>query len=413
MHTIVISKDMLPAKDLPAYGNSKYNTPTIDNLKKTGTFFTNCISPCPSSAMTYSCIWVGRQPYDLASDTLEGQTDVCNHNSIFSKFEELGCVTHVVWDKYWTSKGRHHALPIYGKNTCFHNLDIYNEIGIHRVGANYNKRSFEKGTELPLKQIISSLNFIQNQSSETFTWLHCPHLLAGFDAIGSDISYFDEIISAVFELYDRPNIFLLSDHGHMDFSQGEILYGKTMHQNVLHVPLIAPPLDKEPTVVEQPFSTVRLTELIIDKKVVLDPFVYSVNQLPHQPNRVLSIRTGQYKYSYYKKYDAESLYDLTFDPLEQRNLLLENIYSRAKKRTLSMRQAIHYTKWEEAEAAYIKLKNARQEVWSDSGFFSNMMGLAKNTIRDGITNSFRDRFFPTQKSPGRWGSNAISPRFHF
>ncbi|MEE3235095.1 MAG: hypothetical protein VX294_13070 [Candidatus Latescibacterota bacterium] len=413
MHTIVISKDMLPAFDLPVYGNRSVKTPTIDQLAETGTVFANCVSPCPSSAMTYSCIWVGRQPYSLQSNALESQTDVYSPYSIFSRFEELGCSTHVVWDKYWTSKGRHHALPIYGKKTSFHNLDIYNEIGIHRLGADYKQRVFEIGTMPPLSQIISSLNAIQSYSSETFTWLHCPHLLAGFDSIGSDIGYFDEIISAILELYDRSNVFLLSDHGHMDFSQGEILYGKTMHQNVLHVPLITPRLDKVPNIVEQPFSTVRLTELIIDKKVVLDPLVYSINQLPHQPNRVLSIRTDRYKYCYYKKYNAESLHDLTFDPLEQRNLLLENVYSRAKKRTLSMRQAIDYQKWEEAESAYIKLKNAREEVWSDSGFLSNMHGLAKNTIRDGILNSFRDRFFPTRQTPGRWGSKAISPYFHF
>ena len=413
MHVIVISKDMLPARDLSVYGHAGHCTPSIDALAKSGTLFTECISPCPSSAMTYSCIWVGRQPYDLESDALESRSEVYHPDSIFARFEERGARTHVVWDKYWMTTGRHHALPIYGRETKFHNLDIYNEIGIHRQGAKSKPRIVEPGVPEPLAQIVATVKAIQREAESTFTWLHCPHILAGCDSIGSDIEYFDRVIGEVLSYYEREQVFLLSDHGHMDFQQGEILYGKTMHQNVLHVPMIAPIMEGVQQTVEQPFSAVRLTELILARKVVLDNVLFSVNQLPHQPNRVLTVRQGRFKYWYFKKYRAEALFDLGFDPLEERNLLMQEVYSRAKKRTINMAQAINYGGWEEAEQAYAALRQQRKRVWRDPGFWSNGYGLCKNLMRDGIWNSFRDRFFPPSRTQGRWGSEAVSQFFHF
>lgn len=413
MHVILISKDMLPARDLPIYGNDRFHTPAIDALADTGTLFKQCISPCPSSAMTYSCIWVGRQPYDLRVNELESNRDVYSPASIFARFEERGVQTHVVWDKYWTTKGRHHALPIYGRGTQFHNLDIYNEIGIHRQRSDPQLRRRELGVVPPLEQILATLNDIQVGHESTFTWLHCPHILAGCASIGSDLEYFDQIIGETKGLYARGNIFLLSDHGHMDFQHGEILYGKTMHQKVLHVPLITPRMEGVESIIDEPFSSIRLPELLLDRRVVLDPVIFSINQLPHQPNRILTVRSGRYKYLFYKKYQAEALFDLDFDPLEERNLLLEDVYSRAKKRTIAMTQAIHYSAWTEAEQAYARLRADRERVWYDPGFWNNSFGLCKNLVRDGLLNSVRDRFFPSTSSQGRWGSDAISQFFHF
>lgn len=408
MHTILISKDMLPARDLPVYGNRTRSTPHIDRLAAGGTVFGNCISPCPSSAMTYSCVIVGRQPYELLSDTLDSRREVHNEQSLFAALASRGFRTAVVWDQYWTLKGRHHALRIYDRNTVFHNLDIYHEIGIHRHGAKKAPRVPAASTPLPLEQILKALHQIRSQGEDTFTWLHCPHILAGHSAIGADLEYFDRIVGEIMQLYDREQIYLFSDHGHMDFHGGELLYGKTMNQQVLHVPLICPLLPEVGPVSGRVFSSVRLKELILEKRAVFDRFAFSINQLPHQPNRVLTIVEGNFKYWYFKKYRAEALYDLEFDPLEQRNLLLQEVYSRAKKRTIAMHQAIAYPDWSVAEQAYVRLRCERERVWRDPGLWANAVGLGKNLVRDGVWNSLRDRFFPRTRASGRWGSTAVS-----
>ncbi len=408
MHVILISKDMLPARDLPLYGNTRRSMPHLDRLAAGGTVFRNCVSPCPSSAMTYSCVMVGRQPYELRSENLDHHQDVHHEGSLFAAFAGRGFGTAVVWDKYWTLKGRHHALRIYDRDTVFHNLDIYHEIGIHRHGNPKAPRVPAASTPRPLEQIRETLNQVRSQGEDTFTWLHCPHILAGHSAIGADLAYFDEVVGLVLGMYDRQGIFLFSDHGHMDFHAGELLYGKTMHHQVLQVPLIAPRIPEVGPVCAQPFSTVRLKELVLDHQVVFDPFLYSMNQLPHQPNRVLTIVEGRYKYWYFKKYRAEALYDLSFDPLEQRNLLLEQVYSRAKKRSIAMHQAIAYGQWDEAGQAYTRLRQERERVWTDPGPWANAVGSAKNLVRDGIWNSLRDRFLPRTRSAGRWGSTAAS-----
>lgn len=413
MHVILVSKDMLPVGDLPIYGNRTHSTPHIDCLAAQGTVFKRCISPGSSSAMSYSCIMVGRQPYELRSDHLESQQDIHCEGSIFAAFARQGFKSAVVWDKYWTLKGRHHALKIYDRSTEFHSLDIYHEIGIHRQGRRASVRSQAPGTPSPLAQILACLSQIRHSSEDTFTWLHCPHVLAGHTSIGADIEYFDEIVGELVGIYGRENLYLTSDHGHMDFHHGEILYGKTMNQQVLQVPLICPPLPGVGPVVDRVFSSVRLKELILEKRVVFDPFIFSINQLPHQPNRVLTIVRDRFKYWYFKKYDAEALYDLEFDPLEQRNLLLEEVYSRAKKRTIAMHQAIAYSAWGEAEQAYGRLRQERERVWFDPGFWSNTYGLCKALLRDGIGVSLRDRFFPRTRMPGRWGSAAVSQYCHF
>lgn len=412
-HVILISKDMLPARDLPVYGGGRGQTPNLDRLAATGTVFRNAVSPCPSSAMTYSCVMVGRQPYELASDSLDSRQEVHNGASIFAAFAAQGYRTAVIWDKYWTLKGRHHALRIYDRDTVFHDLDIYHEIGIHRHGNRKPHRVPDPSTPEPLTQIREALQRVQGQRGDTFTWLHCPHILAGHSAIGADLGYFDRIVGEAMGLYDRNQIFFFSDHGHMDFHAGELLYGKTMNQHVLHVPMVAPFLPEVGPESVQVFSTVRLKELLLERRAVFDTFAYSMNQLPHQPNRVMTIVEGRFKYWYFKKYRAEALYDLSVDPLEQRNLLLMEVYSRAKKRTISMRQAVHYEHWDEAEGAYRRLRAERQRLWRDPGVWSNAYGLAKNLVRDGIWNSLRDRFFPRTHSAGHWGSTAVSQQCLF
>ena len=117
----------------------------------------------------------------------------------------------------------------------------------------------------PLELIEKTLDQILQHSENTFTWLHCPHLLAECDSIGSDIEYFDHIVGRVLVRYERSNVFLLSDHGHMDFLRGEILYGKTMNHRVLHVPLVCPLMEGIGPIFEKPFSSVRLPELILDR----------------------------------------------------------------------------------------------------------------------------------------------------
>lgn len=413
MHIILISKDMLPASDLPVYGNKSRVMPNLDRLAAGGTVFRNCISPCPSSAMTYSCVMMGRQPYELRPETMESQQEVHNDQSLFAALARRGFRTAVVWDKFWTLKGRHHALKIYDRATTFHNLDIYHEIGIHRQGRKGSFRTQAPGTPPSLAQILEVVEQIRRESSDTFIWLHCPHILAGHSSIGADLEYFDHILGQLMERYDRQHIYLFSDHGHMDFFGGEILYGKTMNQPVLHVPLIAPLLPAVGPVTDQVFSSVRLKELILESRAVFDSFAFSINQLPHQPNRVLTIVEGRFKYWFFKKYQAEALYDLEFDPLEQRNLLLEVVYSRAKKRTIAMHQAINYRAWEEAEQAYLRLRRERERVWYDPGLWVNAKGLGKNLIRDGIWNSLRDRFFPRTSASGRWGSTAASQQCLF
>lgn len=408
MHVILVSKDMLPARDLPVYGNRQRSMPHLGRLAAGGTVFGNCVSPCPSSAMTYSCVMVGRQPYELSAENLESQREVHHPASIFAAFAARGCHTAVVWDKYWTLKGRHHALRIYDRGTVFHDLDIYHEIGIHRHGQGKAPRVPSAAAPPPLEQIRQALQQVRQLGSDTFTWLHCPHILAGHSAIGADLEYFDEVLGLVLEQYDREGIFLFSDHGHMDFHAGELLYGKTMHHQVLQVPLITPRLADLGPVCHRPFSSMRLKELLLERRPVFDPFLYSVNQLPHQPNRVLTIVEGPFKYWYFKKYRAEALFDLEFDPREERNLLLEQVYSRAKKRSIAMHQAIAYGRWEEAGEAYRRLRGERQRVWAEPGFLTNAAGAAKNLVRDGVWNSLRDRFFPRTRQAGRWGSTAAS-----
>ena len=62
---LLLSKEIFRPNDyLSCYGSTLYHTPNIDKLAKKGTVFTNFYTAAPSSAMSFTSMFSGLNPFE-------------------------------------------------------------------------------------------------------------------------------------------------------------------------------------------------------------------------------------------------------------------------------------------------------------------------------------------------------------
>ena len=79
---------------------------------------------------------------------------------------------------------------------------------------------------------------ISESKSAIFLWIHLPHVLLGYNGYGSDIQLFDEFVGHVVDKFKDQEIYLTSDHGHMNLERGIPCYGSHVYQGNIKIPFI-------------------------------------------------------------------------------------------------------------------------------------------------------------------------------
>ena len=98
---LLISKDALRVDSLSCYGGTIWNTPNIDSLAKSGTIFRNYYTAAPASAMAYSCMFSGLNPYELERSKYTEVKPFDQCPTLFDIMNEKGYENHVIWDERW------------------------------------------------------------------------------------------------------------------------------------------------------------------------------------------------------------------------------------------------------------------------------------------------------------------------
>lgn len=160
------------------------------------------------------------------------------------------------------------------------------------------------------------------------------------DAYDEGIRFVDDQIGALFaelkrrDLYDRTLIIVTADHGEQFLEHGEIGHGTSLHDVLLHVPLIikfpCPGEYCEARTIEEQVQLVDLTPTILDVVgIEVAPAMAGRSLVrPLEGDRVLfaengeqaAVRTNQFKFIYDLEDSRAELYALHSDPGEQRNL---------------------------------------------------------------------------------------------
>jgi arylsulfatase A-like enzyme len=176
------------------------------------------------------------------------------------------------------------------------------------------------------------------------------HMIALYDG---EIRYVDSYIGMLLAKLEELNltnntlIILTADHGEEFLEHGSNMHGKTLYDEVIHVPLIIkyPPLIPAGRTISEVVSTISIMPTILDiLGIPLKEEVQGKSLLPLITGKgnydgrevysetemyipLKSVRTQEFKFIYNMETQEEELYNLKSDPGEQTNLIDQDIAS--------------------------------------------------------------------------------------
>lgn len=362
---LLISKEILRKDYLSCYGGENFPTPNIDRLAKQGTLFTNYYTAAPSTGMALTCMFSGLNAYEMDRKDYTEVKSFTQSPTLFSILQDKGYETHVIWAKYFENMAQRYS-KIFASETKVHNLP---GVATHILAVDKG-RSVTEEPQNPstiMKYYQETVKIMKNRKKPLFIWMHCPHVFNPRSCVGSDIDLFDNLVGQLMGVFDG-NIYLTADHGGMSGEKNIYGYGFHVYEGVANIPLITPNHTGR-KVINEPISSVQLKNIILDKKIYPQEFVYGDTQYYLQPNRKLMIRKGNYKYIYNKKSRSEELYDLQFDPNENVNLLRNLVREPDRKVNYHLNEVYYYPRWDAAEIAYQELKKEKDRIWRTGNKF--------------------------------------------
>lgn len=399
---LLLSKEIIrPFDYLSCYGSKLYNTPNIDMLAKNGTLFKNFYTAAPSSAMSFTSMFTGLNPFETKRKYYKNVKKFTQCETMSDKLESKGYDVHVMFGSKWF-KTSHKRSRVFSDKTIFHPLDgIHQQIGTHYTKGTKVKPNLDAN---PIEIIYKEVEKIFNKSNApVFIWLHCPHVFAGRTGYGSDIDLFDNLLGKLFDFFNKDEIYLTADHGHMNMDKGISIYGTHVYEGNVRIPLITPKINNK-DIIEEPVSNVQLINIIVDNILKSQKFVYSDNQYYLQRNRKLMIRKNEYKYIFNKRNKSEELYDLELDSNENVNLLQSSVFNFNREKNYFLEEVYYYPKWDLANSAYKELRDEKNRIWKNGKSYENFIFYLKEVKSKKFSNFYK--FFVNLKiKNGRWGSS--------
>lgn len=395
-------------KDLLGVYSGKDNTPNIAKVASEGTIFFNYYAGGGSTVMAFTTMFTGLNPYEVRDRAYYKEVKMFDQTeTMFQRFQRRHYNCHVIWPKHFDRYVEQY-LRIFNKEINIHSLfSVSKLIPTTKDWSSYEELEridgVSNGAVIYLNKIRDILNRAENP---VFMWVHLPHLLSPYESYEQDINEFDEFIGALWSEFDL-DIFITADHGQMCGEKGKHFYGSWTYEEIVNIPLITPRLSVGPRV-DTPVGANQLMEIILERKFEKREFVYSDTRYYKQPDRVLMIRSDNFKYIYNKKTDTEELYDLEFDPKENINLLIKYYYSPERYLYYPYEELFYYEFWEQAEEYYRKLREEKDRIWRIGSYFDNLIRkLYKLKTRFSLNSIKNRRKVKAQvggSGLGRWGA---------
>lgn len=366
MDTIVLlSKDCMSLESLPCYGGCKYwegKTPNIDELVNKGTVFRRHYTAAPSTSMSMSAMLTGYYPYQFEKRKQYSKVEPSDFPSIYDKLQKLGYECHVIWDYTWINMAWKFVREFGDENkTVFHNLDIAQAISSYKEGSVKLTRNDDllRHTVTQIYDTLEKIDFSKKQ----FIWIHLPHVLKGRRSYMDDMDVFDEIVGHVRKMVGDENLFITSDHGHMNMHKHKLGYGFDVYESVVRIPLIAPRIANQKSI-DYITSNIDLSQIILKRELPeKKSYVVTDTKYYAQPKRKIAIIGERFKYIYNAGTNVEELYDLEWDPNENYNILEELFYDIDRERWIYSIEQYFYPYYEQAIAEYKKLKEVKDKLW--------------------------------------------------
>lgn len=373
---LFITKDALNRSYLPTYGNKLWKTPNIDELAQKGTVFMAHHTGAPSTMMSNMCMFTSMNSYESELKEYNFSKIRYKGNTLWNDFEKKGYECHIIWDEAWDSQFRmRDRYFCYGENTQIHSIpNIRQGVGAHHKHEGFFVLDLSKFDKVAgvlnneIKKIISSA------TKPVFLWLHIPHVINGYTGFGSDIEAFDRIIGNCRTFFEDDSIFISADHGNMNAEKGKFSYGHDVYEPSALIPLITPRLNNT-AIVSQTTTNVDIKSIMLEGIIPNHKFIYCDSAFYMQPNRKIAIYYKNYKYIYNKATKTEELYDLSFDPREDCNLIDDYFFDPNRNDIAPIRELYYYPKWDELVNIRLILRKEKDRIWKTGTM--QQEGLAK------------------------------------
>ena len=352
----LLTKDCMAKEALPIYGNKIFNTPNIMELAKKGTVFNKHYTTAASTSMAMSSLLTGKYPYEFKNRKIYEPVDANEFKSVFDILQENGYICHLIWDETWMDMAWKYVREFGDDNkTIIHNLDIAQPAGSHKK-KDIDKKLTRNDTLLneTLDKIYKELENIDT-TNPTFIWMHLPHILKGRISYMDDMEDFDKIVGFIRKMYGDENIYITTDHGHMNMHKGLVGYGFHVYEPIVSIPLITPKIDNL-SEVEYMTNHLDLMDIILNNRINKRDYTIVDTAYYMQPHRKTAIIKERFKYIYNKEDNSEELYDLMYDPEENYNILKEVYYDTDRNSLVRYDELYYYPYKEEALKEYKELK---------------------------------------------------------
>lgn len=366
---------------LPVYQNKYWKTPNIDALAEKGTVFTKYYTAGGSTWMSISAMMAQKNPYEFESRKTYEKVALNEHPSLFDFFQSKGYECHIIWDIEWEDESDYYCAEFGNRDlTVSHSPVISQSCGSHaNINDEHNKRDDEKAanTVKQIKAAVDSIDFGKKQ----FVFMHLPHVLLGRRCYMDDMDLFDEIVGYVREKVSDENIYLTTDHGHMNLHKGITGYGFDVYEPIINIPLITPRIN-DCKVYDELVSAIDFGEIIINNTLPKRDFVLCDTAYYCQPYRKLAVVSNRFKYIFNRQDSSEELYDLSWDKDENYNILLNSYYEKNRGSNVFYDELYFYPYKEEALKELEKLRKIKEDIWREPGRFDDIYMKSRKKLRN-------------------------------
>jgi len=240
-NVLLITIDTIRPDRLSCYSTEYLKTPNIDALADRGVLFERAFAHTPITLPSHANILLGTTPLD------HGVHD----NAKFRIHEDFLTMAEYLKDKGYSTAAFIGAFSLDSRFGLNQGFDVYDE--------SYPAQSsvvFVPPERKAEDVINSALDWLDEQNSEWFTWIHLwdPHTLYQppepfatqyrDDPYSGEVAYVDSELKKIFDFLENENllettlIILTGDHGESLGEHGELSHTYFAYNSTLWVPLI-------------------------------------------------------------------------------------------------------------------------------------------------------------------------------
>ncbi len=284
LNVLLVTIDTIRPDRLSCYSTEYLKTPHIDSLAAKGAVFDRAFAHNPTTLPSHTNILLGTTPL------YHGVQD----NSKFRVSEDFLTLAEHLKSKEYSTAAFIGAFPLDSRFGLSQGFDVYDD--------SYPAQSYTAfaASERKAEQVIqSALNWLEEQDSKWFAWIHLwdPHTLYTppepfnsqykDDPYSGEVAYVDSELGKIFDylenndLTENTLIILTGDHGESLGEHGELTHTYFAYNSTLWVPLIIAGPGIEARRIDENVSHVDIFPSLCDILGIEKPsFLQGISLLP-------------------------------------------------------------------------------------------------------------------------------------